>query len=195
MKINKEYWSQRYREEQTGWDIGEVSSPLKEYIDQLKNKSLRILIPGAGNAWEAEYLFKKGFKNVHVLDFAEEPLENLKTRNPAFPNENLIRKNFFELEEDFDLILEQTFFCSLPVEKREFYAEKMFHLLRKGGKLVGLFFNREFDHQGPPFGGSKEEYLRYFSPRFKIEVFEPCYNSILPRKGSELFFIFKKINE
>ena len=52
----KEYWINRYKEERTGWDIGYPSTPLKEYIDQLQDKNLRILIPGAGNGYEAEYL-------------------------------------------------------------------------------------------------------------------------------------------
>jgi len=56
------YWENRYQNQQTGWDIGEISSPLKAYIDQLEDKSIKILIPGAGNAYEAEYLFLNGFK-------------------------------------------------------------------------------------------------------------------------------------
>ena len=34
----KEYWSQRYKDAQTGWDIGSPSTPIKEYIDQLTDK-------------------------------------------------------------------------------------------------------------------------------------------------------------
>lgn len=192
MKLNKDFWVTKYRENKTGWDLGGVSPPLKQYIDQLKDKSIKILIPGAGNAYEAEYLFKSGFKNVFVLDIAEEPLQNLKNRIPAFPDENLIRADFFEFEGSFDLILEQTFFCALPVQKRPLYAEKMHQLLKKNGKLAGLFFNFEFSQEGPPFGGSKDEYLTYFSAVFNIEIFESCTNSILPRQGNELFFIFKK---
>jgi hypothetical protein len=43
------YWEERYLKNEIGWDIGAVSTPLKEYIDQLTNKACRILIPGAGN--------------------------------------------------------------------------------------------------------------------------------------------------
>lgn len=192
MKLDKEFWATKYRENKTGWDLGSVSPPLKQYIDQLKDKSIKILLPGAGNSYEAEYLFINGFKNVYVLDIAKEPLKNLKSRIPEFPEENLIQANFFEFGGVFDLILEQTFFCALPVQKRSLYAEKMCHLLRKNGKLVGLFFDLEFSEEGPPFGGSKNEYLTYFSRYFAIEIFEPCNNSILPRQGNELFFIFKK---
>ena len=53
----KNYWTNRYSKAKTGWDIGYPSTPLKTYFDQLENKDLRILIPGAGNAYEAEYLF------------------------------------------------------------------------------------------------------------------------------------------
>ena len=56
-KYNKTYWDDKYADNKTGWDIGYISSPLKSYIDQIKNKEISILIPGAGNAYEAEYLF------------------------------------------------------------------------------------------------------------------------------------------
>jgi hypothetical protein len=61
-----------------------VSTPLKTYIEQLDNKDLKILIPGAGNSYEAEFLFRLGFKNVFVLDFAEAPLQNIKKRHSRF---------------------------------------------------------------------------------------------------------------
>ena len=59
--MNDDFWSARYQQGNTGWDIGEISTPLKEYIDQLENMELKILIPGAGNSYEAEYLFNSGF--------------------------------------------------------------------------------------------------------------------------------------
>ncbi|MBT8295849.1 MAG: SAM-dependent methyltransferase, partial [Gramella sp.] len=116
--MNKGFWSNRYKEEKTGWDIGHASSPLKEYVDQLKNKDLRILIPGAGNSYEAEYLFNCGFKNVIICDIAQEPLINFKRRIPQFPEEQIINQDFFELTGVFNLIFEQTFFCAIPVDKR-----------------------------------------------------------------------------
>jgi methyl halide transferase len=193
MNLNETYWSSRYRENNTGWDLNMISPPLKEFIDQLEDKTIKILIPGAGNAYEAEYLISKGFEQVHVLDIAREPLENLKLRFPSFPSKNLHHEDFFKFNDTFDLILEQTFFCALPREKRNLYAEKMNSLLKANGKLVGLLFNTEFEQEGPPFGGSKDEYLTYFSPKFNIQILEECTNSIPPRQGKELFFIFKKI--
>ncbi|MCG9970755.1 TPMT family class I SAM-dependent methyltransferase [Christiangramia crocea] len=190
--VNKEFWSGRYRENKTGWDIGHISTPIKEYIDQLDDKDLKILIPGAGNSYEAEYLFKKGFRNVTVCDIASEPLKNFRNRVPDFPESQLLQEDFFELNDSFDLILEQTFFCAIPVDKRPEYAQKAHDLLKEKAKISGVFFDFELQPDGPPFGGSKEEYLTYFSPYFKIDTLERCYNSIKPRQGNELFFKFIK---
>ena len=190
--FSSEFWSQRYEENETGWDLGEISRPLKAYIDQLEDKDLKILIPGAGNAYEAEYLFQNGFKNVYVADISEKPLQNLKARVPDFPEKQLLHIDFFEIEDSFDLILEQTFFCALPVDARSDYAKKSAELLKENSLLSGLLFSFPLTENGPPFGGSKEEYLTYFSPYFEIEILEPCYNSIKPRQGNELFFKFRK---
>ena len=190
------YWTQRYKEERTGWDIGYPSTPLKEYIDQLEDKAQKILIPGAGNGYEAAYLWEQGFKNVYVLDISQEPLKVFEERNPAFAEANILRGNFFEHDGQYDLILEQTFFCSfVPLaENRNAYARKMAALLKPNGKLVGLWFDFPLtgDMEKRPFGGTREEYMTYLSPYFKTKLLERSYNSIPPRDGKELFGIFLK---
>ncbi|NNL00813.1 MAG: methyltransferase domain-containing protein [Eudoraea sp.] len=193
MNLNKDYWEERYAVNNLGWDIGEVSTPLKEYIDQLEDKNLKILIPGAGNGYEAIYLRMSGFTNVYVLDLARQPLEKIKVEIPEIEDKHLINGDFFDLDlKDFDLILEQTFFCALNPKLRANYVQKMLQLLKQGGKLAGLFFDFPLTPSGPPFGGSAEEYRALFDPFFKIKVLERANNSISPRKGKELFFIFEK---
>lgn len=187
--LSAEYWSSRYKNNKMGWDIGEVSKPLKEYIDQLTDKSLRILIPGAGNGYEAEYLHTQGFKNVWVCDIAREALDNLSRRCPSFPKDNLICGDFFQLDDQFDLIIEQTFFCAINPSRRTEYANKMSQLLKKNGKLVGLLFGIEFPFEGPPFGGNKKDYHSILSAFLDIHTLSPSYNSIEERSGHELFFI------
>ena len=144
MKLNKEYWEGRYQDRTTRWDLGEIATPIKEYIDQLDNKDIRILIPGGGNSYEAEYFFNKGFKNVYVIDLATSPLNNIKKRIPKFPSSQLIAGNFFNLETTFDLIIEQTFFCALDPDLRPTYVKKINDLLKEKGKLVGLMFDAHY---------------------------------------------------
>lgn len=195
----EDYWSQRYKDQATGWDLGEPSTPIKEYADQLKDKNIKILIPGAGNAYEAEYLYAAGFKNVYILDISALPLAAFQERNPDFPFAHIIQADFFNLENTFDLIIEQTFFCSFPpVDNiREKYSRSMYELLKPNGKLVGLWFDSSYtgDTENRPFGGSKSEYLELFTPYFQINIFEKAYNSVATRAGEELFGIFQKADK
>ncbi len=192
------YWTQRYHENRTGWNIGYPSTPIKTYIDQLKNKKLKILIPGAGNAYEAEYLHQQGFSNVFIMDISEVPLFEFQKRNPNFPKENILCEDFFKHKERYDLILEQTFFCSfVPSDKnRNLYFKQMANLLNIEWKLVGLWFDIPLtgDLEKRPFGGDKNLYLSYLKPHFKVKIFDMSYNSIKERSGNELFGIFTKNN-
>lgn len=188
--LNSTYWNKRYLEQRVGWDLGVPSTPLKAYIDTLTDPSMRILIPGGGNAYEAEYLFKKGFKNVFVVDLAPEAKANFKRRCPDFPENQFWVQDFFEVNDHFDLILEQTFFCALHPSQRSAYAQKVAQLLTPTGTIAGLFFDFPLI-DGPPFGGSKTEYETYFKPDFRLSVLERSYNSIPERQGKELFFIFQ----
>ena len=180
------YWSKRYNQNQIGWDCGKITSPLKEYIDQLTNKDIKILIPGCGNAYEGEYLWNQGFKNTYILDFAPEAILNFKKLVPDFPNENIHELDFFDHSDKYDLIIEQTFFCAIHPTRRNEYAAHVSNMLNEKGKLVGVLFNRDFEG-GPPFGGCIEEYQNLFSIYFSEVKMNPCYNSIKPRINSELF--------
>lgn len=191
MIFDETYWQDRWNKGETGWDIGYPSKPLQEYIDQLKDKSIKILIPGCGNAYEAEYLLSKGFENTSVIDIAPQAINSLKQRiDPKYHNQ-IILGNFFDHQGSYDLILEQTFFCALDKSLRPRYVQKMAELLKPYGALVGLMFGVPMYHEHPPFGGAKDEYLSLFEPYFDIHIMEEAYNSIPPRRGSELFIKLK----
>ncbi len=190
--LDRNYWDKTYDNKKPGWDVGYAATPLKEYFDQLTDKSVRILVPGAGNAYEVEYLFNSGFKNVYLLDFAPTPVNNFIERTPNFPKNQIISEDFFEHNGCYDLIIEHTFLTSFPKIIRNSYSKQMHKLLAKNGKFVGLIFNHEFGTDAPPYGGTPEEYNSLFKPYFNFKTFDICYNSIKPRKDRELFFILIK---
>lgn len=192
MKLNSQYWEERYQKNEIGWDVGTISIPLKDYVDQIQDKTIKILIPGAGNSYEFEYLINNGFQNVFVLDFAQSPLDNIQKRVANCSTNQLIKSDFFEHEKKYDLIIEQTFFCALDPSLRKDYVQKMKKLLNPKGKIVGLFFQFPLTEIGPPFGGSIEEYISIFENDFYLKTLETAHNSIKPREGKELFFIFTK---
>lgn len=191
--LNEHYWTNRYQQGQTGWDVGAATTPIKEYVDQLTDKNIKILIPGSGNSYEAVYLFNQGFTRVFIVDISEYPLTRFRAQYPQFPAEHILHQDFFDLNDSYDLILEQTFFCALPPDLRPAYARKMHQLLNLSGRLVGVLFDDPLYEDHPPFGGNREEYRTYFSPYFCFHTFETAYNSIPPRRGRELFINLQKI--
>jgi len=191
-ELDSKFWNDLYLEEDTGWNVGYASYPITAYFDQLEDKELDILIPGAGNAYEVEYLYHNKFRNVNLLDWSEKAIENFKDRLLYFPEKNMHQQDFFEHEGKYDIIVEQTFFCALNPELREKYAEQCAQLLKEDGILVGVLFAEEFEKEGPPFGGNQEEYRNIFEGHFEIERLEKAYNSIDPRDGRELFIKFRK---
>ncbi|NML37142.1 methyltransferase domain-containing protein [Chitinophaga sp. G-6-1-13] len=184
-----QYWNNRYLTGDIGWDMGRVSPPLQAYIDQLEDRDLEILIPGAGNSYEAAYLLEKGFRRVTVLDIAPALIEQLRQ---AFAGTALqiVEDDFFRHEGRYDIVLEQTFFCALDPSLRRDYVTHMHTLIKPGGHLAGVLFNRNFSHDGPPFGGMEAEYRELFAPLFELKTLERCYNSHPARQGSEVFINF-----
>jgi methyl halide transferase len=168
MELNKTYWETRYQNNETGWDAGSITTPLKDYIDQLTNTDLKILIPGAGNGYEFDYLIQKGFTNVFVIDIAPSPLEAIKKRNPEYSS-HLLLGDFFELNDTFDLILEQTFFCALNPKLRTDYVSKMHQLLQPNGKLAGLLFDFRLPMKVRRLEEAKKNIRNYFQINSKLK--------------------------
>lgn len=189
--LDQDYWDKRYETNEIGWDLGKVSPSIKEFIDTISDKTTSILIPGCGNSYEAEYLLQQGFSNVTIIDIAPTLIENLNNKFKNNPNIKIVLGDFFEHQGNYDLILEQTFFCALPPYMRKKYVHKMHQLLKDKGLLVGLLFDKIFEG-GPPFGGSKAEYELLFKDYFEFLKIEMCKNSIAPRANSELFIKFQK---
>jgi methyl halide transferase len=191
--LNAEYWSNRYVEGRSQWDVGSITPPLKEYVDQLTNKNVSILIPGCGTNHEAAYLLAQGFTNITVIDISPVLCQKVLQNFEQFLGKELmvVCGNFFSLQGQFDLIIEQTFFCALDISLRKNYVQKMKELIKPGGKLVGLLFNKYFESDEPPFGGDLVEYETLFSPHFMHLQFSQCYNSVEKRMGNEFFFFAK----
>jgi SAM-dependent methyltransferase len=190
--LGQSYWDKQYESNTTGWDLGEVSPPIKAYIDQLTNKNSSILIPGCGNTYEADYLLQQNFTNITVIDIAPTLVEKLKIKYAANPNINIILGDFFTHDGQYDLIIEQTFFCAINPSLRESYIKKMSELLAPNGKLMGVLFDRTFELEGPPFGGNQVEYNKLFQTNFDFIHFMPCLNSYHKRANTELFVLLRK---
>ena len=185
--MDKSFWESRWQDKNTGWDIGYANPAICNFMDQYPNKDAAILIAGCGNAYEAEFLLKCGFTNITLIDIAETAVKNLQEKFKGEKSIRILCEDYFEHDDTYDVLIEQTFFCAINPSQRAEYAKKAHSLLNENGILTGVLFNREFEKAGPPFGGSREEYVEYFQPYFDFDIFETCTNSISARQGSELF--------
>jgi hypothetical protein len=164
------------------------------------DKDLPILIPGAGRAYEAEALHRLGYRQVHVLDWAEEPLQALRERVPDFPAEHLHQEDFFAHQAPdgagYRVLIEQTFFCAIDPKRRPDYVAHAARLLAPRGVLLGLLFqdplNDASHGQGPPYGGDAATYRRLFAQHFDLEHLATAEHSIPPRAGRELLIRARK---
>lgn len=186
--MENNYWDLRYQKNETGWDLGDVAPAFYHFFEKIKDKQISILIPGCGNAYEAALLIQLGFEKITLVDISPLLVSNLKKKFHSSQNQGLqiICDDFFNHQGQYDLIIEQTFFCALNPALRQKYVTKMKSLLKKDGRLVGLLFNREFPNN-PPYGGSEAEYRKLFSHEFEIIHLAQTDHSATPRKGSELW--------
>ena len=100
------------------------------------------------------YLHEQGFRAVYALDISEKPLAGFQERHPDFPKDQLLVSDFFELEQsEFDLILEQTFFCALLPKDRERYVQKMHQLLSGRGNFSRTLIRFSANGKRPAFWG------------------------------------------
>ena len=191
--LDKNFWDERWQKKETRWDLNMVSPPLKKYFDSIDNRNKSILIPGCGNAHEAEYLLENDFTNITIIDISPTVTNLLLKKLKKYAGQELtvICGDFFKHTGQYDFIIEQTFFCALEKSRRVEYSIKMKSLLKKDGILAGLLFNKEFENS-PPFGGSKSEYVKLFNAYFKFVSVKKCSSSIVERLGSELFIELKK---
>ncbi len=185
--LGQSYWDERWQKNETGWDIGQASPAITEFMAQYLNKNANILIPGCGNAYEAEFLIANGFTNITLIDIAPKAVEALSEKFADKTQVRVLCEDFFQHKGSYDLIIEQTFFCAIPPFRRKEYAEKTASLLNENGKVIGVLFDKLFNQPFPPFGGCPYEYKPIFAPHFTIKTMEECYNSISPRAKAEVF--------
>lgn len=186
-QLDQSFWNTRWENNQTGWDIGMASPAITTYMAQYADKNAAILIPGCGNAHEAEWLLQNNFTNITLIDIAPKAVVWLNEKYAKNPAIKVILGDFFEHQGQYDLMIEQTFFCAIDPKLRQNYVTQSASLLKEKGQIIGVLFNTKFEKEGPPFGGSSTEYQQLFETNFMIKKMEECYNSIKPRANTEVF--------
>jgi len=185
--LDSDYWQNLWVAQRTQWDIGYASPAIIDFMAQYPDKHASVLIPGCGNAYEAQALLDMGYTSLTLLDIAPKAIEILQNRFQDQKGIKILCEDYFTHIGKYDVIIEQTFFCAINPDRRNEYVHKASSLLHPEGRIIGVLFDRFFEAPGPPFGGSTASYKKLFEPEFIIHRMDSCYNSIPPRKDTEVF--------
>ena len=188
-------WQNHYDNDDLRWDLGQVAPPFIQLWEENKLQKGKVIIPGCGQGHEVLFLAGKGFQ-VTGLDYAPGAVDML-SRSLAEKKlqADVLHQDFFQLDENhnaqYDLMLEQAFFCAIHPSRRSAYVETVTRILKKGGLLVALFYETG-EEGGPPFNTTPSDILDHFSDDFHIETLEKTPHSVEKRKDKELLGLLRK---
>jgi len=191
-----QFWSDLYKTEQAGWELGQESTILPVILPQLKLVKSRILVLGSGSGHDAAYFAKLGHV-VTAVDFSDEALKRAKQKYAELDTLTFVRADIFNLpekwNEQFDMVFEHTCFCAISPDKRDQLIKVWRRVLQPHGHLLAIFFAFE-KRKGPPFGGSEWELRQRLKPAFDFMYWTRWRQSIEKRKGKELVVYARKKN-
>ena len=185
--LHSAFWQDRYERGAVGWDKGQAAPPLVRVLaEDGPGPEASVLVPGCGYGHEALHLARQGYRVV-AIDFAPAAIARLRQRAVGLSLE-AIECDIFALPAAYDglfeMVVEHTCFCAIPLDRRDDYAQVMARVLRRGGTLLGLFWELG-EEGGPPHNTSRRDLQRHFGSLFKLGTAERPGDSFTGRRGEE----------
>jgi len=169
------------------WEKGEASPGLVDFLAGHTTLARgKVCVPGCGTGHDAREWARAGFA-VTGYDIAPSAIRLSRERTAAagltaqFELGNFLKD---EPTERFDWVFEHTLFCAIDPGDREEYVRAVLRWLKPGGDYLAVNYMIP-DEDGPPFGTTREELLRRFSPYFDL-IQEWVPRSYANRTGLEL---------
>lgn len=188
-----QFWTERYQQEDTGWELNQAAPALVDMLPRLKLPRSRVLVLGCGSGNDAAYFAQQGHI-VTAVDISAEALNRAKSKYSGLSIQ-WVQADIFKLppqfKESFDLIFEHTCFCAINPEDRSKLVQIWTQLLAPNGLLMGVFYVMD-KAGGPPFGGSEWEVRKRLQKSFHFLFWGRWKGSVEGRSGKELFVYAKK---
>lgn len=194
---HSKFWDQKYLNDEASWDINSANPVFVSLLsDQEKFPPGKILIMGCGKAYDVLAAARHGFNAVGI-DFSAQAI-NIATHLAAKEKFDVtfLQQDFFLLDkkfnDSFDYVYDYTTLCAIDPSRKEEYARKVSHLLKKDGKFIAILFPVEKRETGPPFGLDVVEVYQIFSKYLRLKFYYRSLKSIKPREGREALQVYVK---
>jgi SAM-dependent methyltransferase len=163
-------WEQRYQTQDMPWEKGEASPGLVDFLaNHPRLERGTVLVPGCGTGHDARAWAKAGF-SVTGYDLAPSAIRLSRERTEAAGLSAKFSLGDFlndSTSQPFDWVFEHTLFCAIDPGQREKYVAAVLRWLKPNGNYLAVNYMIP-DTDGPPFGTTREELVRRFSPHFDL---------------------------
>ena len=163
-------WEGHYQSGDMPWEKGEPSPGLVDFL--AAHTELRrgtVGVPGCGTGHDVREWAKAGFE-AHGFDLAPSAIQLCQERTQAAGLQAQFKLSDFLVDaplQSFDWMFEHTLFCAIDPMRRDEYVQAVQRWLNPRGQFLGVFYLIA-DEDGPPFGTTREEVVKRFSPHFDL---------------------------
>jgi methyl halide transferase len=170
--MSQQYWEERYQTQDMPWEKGLPSPGLVDFL--AANRELpgeTVCVPGGGTGHDAQEWAQAGFR-VYGYDIAPSAIKLSADRIRAAGLRAEFRRADFLRDGPpfaFDWIFEHTLFCAIQPGERALYVAAVRRWLKPGGHYLAVNYLIP-DQDGPPFGTTREEILKWFSPFLELKA-------------------------
>jgi cyclopropane fatty-acyl-phospholipid synthase-like methyltransferase len=191
--LDGKYWEDRYQTSDTPWDKGEASPGLVDFLSahpELERGT--VCVPGCGTGHDVRVWAEAGFDTVG-FDIAPSAVRLGRERTAAAGLKARFEPGDFLKDAPpflFDWIFEHTLFCAIDPRARDDYLDAVLRWLRPAGNYLAVNYLIP-DTDGPPFGTTRDELIKRFSPHFEL-IAEQVPRSYPNRTGLELMLWWKR---
>jgi ubiquinone/menaquinone biosynthesis C-methylase UbiE len=191
--MSRDYWEQRYQAEDMPWEKGEPSPGLVDFLaahPELPRGT--VCVPGCGSGHDAREWAKAGF-SAFGYDLAPSAIRLATEKTSAagltakFQLADFLRD---DPPDRFDWLFEHTLFCAIDPAARDEYVRAVLRWLKPDGQYLAVNYFIP-DEDGPPFGTTREEQWKRFSPHFDL-VRDWVPRSYPNRTGLERMFWWRR---
>jgi SAM-dependent methyltransferase len=191
--MSREYWESRYQSGDMPWEKGAPSPGLVDFLAAHPDLPRgTVCVPGCGTGHDVREFARSGF-DTFGFDIAPGAIQLAaeKTKTAGLTAQFLLA-DFLRDEPPqlFDWIFEHTLFCAIQPPKRDDYVRAVLRWLKPDGQYLAVNYLIP-DKDGPPFGTTRDELWRRFSPHFEL-VEEIVPRSYPNRTGLELLLWWRQ---